>query len=183
MSKRVDFFFRAAPGLSHRRLVINRHPGAGESVGAPVIDVTLGAEEVSFSCVLPENRMWQAQLVDSKPSGTRSTHALVFNTATNRRVDPKDEAHSSTFRLSFIQDVVEDAAAPAKPAPVVVDLPPAAPEPTAEPLVATEAASIDAAPDEVAESDEESDEALTNDDTDHVDASADPSDDVAPSDI
>jgi hypothetical protein len=188
MSKRVEFFLRAAPGLCHRRLVINRYPGAGESVGAPVVDVTLDADEVSFGCSLPENKMWQALLVDSKPSGTRSTHATVFNTATNRRVDPKDEAHSGTLRLSSIQ---EETDTPAPAEPVAADSPPVLPVPASEPPADTEDAENPAVVDEAVESavtvstgdpiDEDADSSHEGIESD--DENVDIGDDDAPSDI
>ena len=119
MRKRVNFLLRAVAGVQNRCLVVNRYPGAGEVAGAPVVELTLDADATVASCVLDADVMWQAVLVNIRPSGTRSTHSVVFNTAKNLLVDKNDTAHSDTFRIESIADEVEKVEPPLWVEPVV----------------------------------------------------------------
>lgn len=91
MSKIVNFDLGLATGLTSRRLVITRMYRAGDdSAPTAEIDTTLGAV-TNTSQSLPDNTIWQAQLIDvlSAGGGTGVTDILNFHTGTRQHPGPR----------------------------------------------------------------------------------------------
>ena len=90
MSKIVTFQLGPTTGLSARQLTIRRIPGAGDTV--PITaehDADAGAVS-TVNVTLPDNRMWQAVLIDTKTTGeTSDRDVLNFHTGSLQFPGPK----------------------------------------------------------------------------------------------
>ncbi len=93
MTKNINFSLGPAIGLTSRRLIITRMMRAGDdSAPAAEIDTTLGGGTETTTQVLPDNTMWQAQLIDTLTGGGVSrTDTLNFHTGTLQFPGPRSD--------------------------------------------------------------------------------------------
>ena len=94
MSKNVNFYLGPAVGLSKRVLTITRIPGAGDDDPLPLAaqygPTDQGGSATTASISLPDNKMWQATLVDTltgDPTG-KDSDADVLNFCTAGKMFP-----------------------------------------------------------------------------------------------